>query len=70
MSHPSDYESHTFTVLQKTEDSVLVRNERTGKRGWMSKKDTIRARKISSAPLFGTYEVTAQRWVFQRAGLL
>ena len=67
-----DYEGRELTLLTTTEKAVLMRNEDTGRKGWIPKCDIIRFDKLDRTPVVqeGTYNVVAYRYIFQREGLL
>lgn len=62
----NEYTTRRLTVMMKSEKSRLLRNETTRKSGWVALADIIEAKRIG----IDGYEVTAQRWVFERVGIL
>lgn len=62
----NEYTTRRLTVMMKSEKSRLLRNETTRKSGWVALADIIEAKRIG----IDVYEVTAQRWVFERVGIL
>jgi len=71
---PKDYITRELTLLQKTDAAVLLRDRDTWRKGWLPKSQAIRAERMDPQPVpmagWGDYKVTAQRYVFERAGLL
>ena len=65
----NEYMTLEVVLLNRLGTSHLVRAG-THKKGWLRDGDTIEIQKIKNDPHFGTFKVTAQRWAFERAGLI
>jgi len=68
-----DYESMELTILQKTDKAVLVQEHSMKPKGWVAKADILKAQHLASDKpehCYGRYKITAQRYVFKRAGLI
>ena len=69
---PRDYISREVVVIQATDKAILVQADPMGPKAWIAKLCIIKFELIEKSKpehCNGLYKITAQRYVFTRAGL-